>query len=593
MAYQSIPHMFFDVCQKYDKPNAVMVKEEGAYKSYSHKFFRQRVSHLARGLMALGVKADDHVAILGETRFEWGIADMAIVSVGAASVPLYPSLPPDQVCYILDNSESIGIIVSTLEQAEKVLKVKDSVPNIEFIIVMDEVTDLPDGVVTMKAIESKGANTDNENQYLDAWKACQRDDLLTIIYTSGTTGNPKGVMLTHENLLANIEGIEDVVDLTPDDVCLSHLPLSHVLERMAGWFMMLANGITIAYAENIQTMAENLEEVKPTVMVSVPRLFEKIYARIMDKAMSAGFPKKQLFSWALGVGKQALPYILNDKEVPGWLGKKYGLADKLVFSKIREKTGGRMRFLVSGGAPLPKEIGEFFLSIGLKILEGYGLTETSPVLNVNRPGIIRPGTVGPVIKNVEIKIAEDGEILARGPNIMIGYYRNPEATKEVMEDGWFRTGDVGLITEEGCLKITDRKKEILVTSGGKNIAPQPIENALKLSPLIENAVAIGDKRKFISALIVPPWETVAEWAPKNGWPTDPDALVAHEGFRTALQREVDSFLKDFAHHEMVKKFEILPNAFSEEGGELTPSLKIKRRVINEKYGDIIEKMYAD
>lgn len=589
--YNSLVEMFFDAADRFDKNDAVLQKVDGRYVPISHKFFKQRVSQLGRGLMGRGVKPGDHIAILAETRFEWAVSDLAIASVGAATVPLYPSLLPDQVEYILKDSGSTGLLVSSLEQAEKIKQIKDPDIQLRFVAVMDEETSLPDGLVLMSTVEAEGAKLDNEKEYIQTWKSVQRGDLFTLIYTSGTTGDPKGVMLTHENLLANVEGCQDVMPCNETDVGLSHLPLSHVLERMAGLYLLMNSGVTIAYAESIKTMADNLVEVRPTVMVSVPRLFEKIYASINAKADSAGFPKKQLFHWAIGVGMKSLPYFINNMQPPGWLGKKYRLADKLVFSKIREKTGGRLKLLVSGGAPLPKEIGEFFLAIGIKILEGYGLTETSPVLCVNRPDLIRPGTVGPPISNVEIKIADDGEILAKGPNIMVGYYNKPQATEEALQGGWFHTGDVGKMTEEGCLMITDRKKEILVTSGGKNIAPQPIENALKMSPLIEQAVVIGDKRNFITALISPPWETVSEWAPQRGWPDDVATLINLPAFRDAIAKEIEKQLQGFANYEKVKKFQILPRLFEEEKGEMTPSLKIKRRVINEEYEEVINSLY--
>jgi long-chain acyl-CoA synthetase len=340
-----------------------------------------------------------------------------------------------------------------------------------------------------------------------------------------------------------------------------------------------------------KTVADNIREVRPTILVSVPRLFEKIYAKVMVSAESGNFIKKGLFRWALGVGRKAVPYFNKEEQLPGFLGQKWALADSLVFSKVKEKTGGRLKYMVSGGAPLAKEIADFFIGMGLRMVEGYGLTETSPVLTLNPLALNEPGTVGPPLAEVEIRIAEDGEILARGPNLMRGYYKNPTATNEAIQDGWFHTGDIGRLDEDGYLQITDRKKDLLVTSGGKNIAPQPLENALKLSPLIEQAVILGDKRNFIAALIVPPWETIDEWCPRHGWPATIEECINHEGFRKALDNEVASCMQNFAHFERVKKFEIIPSPFLVETGELTPSMKVKRKVVNEKYADVIEGIY--
>ena len=591
MKPQSIAHMFFEACDNFDKPNAAMVKIEGSYKKFSHKFFRQRVNHFGRGLMGLGVADGDHIAILAETRFEWAIADLGIVCAGGVGIPVYPTLTSDQAAWILDNSEAKGIVVSTLEQAEKVMEAKNRLPKLGFVIMMDD-GEAPEGCLKMSDVETKGSREDNENEFEKRWKSIEPEKLLTIIYTSGTTGNPKGVMLTHANLVSNVLACEPFMPYTPSDIHLSHLPLSHVLERMGGYYCMIFRGVTIAYAEDIKTVADNIREVRPTVLISVPRLYEKIYAKIMAGVESGSFIKKAIFNWASKVGAKALTYFNEDQPLPGLLAHKWAIADKLVFSKVKVATGGRLKYLVSGGAPLAREIAEFFLGMGLKMLEGYGLTETSPVLTFNRPNKNKPGTVGPAIPGVEIKIADDGEILTRGPNLMTGYFKNPEATEEVIVDGWFHTGDIGVLDEDGYLKITDRKKDLIVTSGGKNIAPQPMESALKLSGLIEQAVVIGDKRNFITALLVPPWETVNDWAPARGWSKDPEALVKDEGFLKAIGEEVERQLKGFAHYEKVKKFSVIPKLLSIEDGELTPSMKVKRRVVNEKFKALIDGMYS-
>jgi long-chain acyl-CoA synthetase len=593
MNYKSIPGMFFGVCDKFNKEDAVQIKKDGKYEAHSHKFFKQHVTHFARGLMALGLKENEHVGLLAETRFEWAVADMGNLVAGGVTVPLYPSLPADEVHYILENSESVGVVVSNDDQLVKIMAIKERLPLLRFVVVIEPEKQLPDGVHTMDEVEALGAKKDNEDEMMRRAEAKNRDDLLTIIYTSGTTGKPKGVMLTHGNLLSNVEGCLEIAPMGPEDTCLSHLPLSHVLERMGGYYMMLAAGVSIAYAEDISTLSENLNEIKPTVMVSVPRLFEKIYARIVEQVAQGSPLKKRIFYWALGVAKESLPFITTNRPVGGLLGLKYSIADTLVFEKIRAKTGGRLKFMVSGGAALPKEIAEVFIGIGLKITEGYGLTETSPVLAVNLANHIKPGTVGPALSNVEIKIAEDGEIICRGPNIMVGYYKNEEATKEAIQNGWFHTGDIGEFDQDGFLKITDRKKEILVTSGGKNVAPQPLESSLKLAPHIEQAVVVGDGRKFIAALVVPPWDTIADWAPRDGFSTNPKTLVQDEKFKALIEKEIQQQQKDFAGYEQVKKFVLLPQYLSEEGGELTPSMKVKRKVIKEKYAKQIDQMYQE
>ena len=593
MSYQSIPELFFSVCEKYDKKNAIMYKKDGKYVSFSHDFFRQRVTHFGRGLMALGLEPDDNIGLLSETRFEWLIADMGILGAGGVVVPLYPSLPHDDVKYILENSDAKGVVVSSMEQLEKIMHIKKDLPLLRFIVCMDTEGSLEEPAFSMADVEVKGSQTDNGSEFKSRWKAKSTDDMLTIIYTSGTTGKPKGVQLSHGNLISNVEGAMEVAPVGNDDICLSHLPLSHVFERMAGYYLMIAAGVTIAFAEDITTLSANLAEVRPTIMVSVPRLFEKIYARMVNQVEQGSFLKKKIFYWALGVAKKALPYLALNKPLPFFLGIKYFIGDKLVFGKIREKTGGRLKFMISGGAALPKEIGQVFLGIGLKILEGYGLTETSPVITVNRPDKIKPGYVGAPIKDVQVKIAEDGEILAKGPNIMSGYYKNLKATEEVFtKDGWFMTGDIGEFDADGYLKITDRKKELLVTSGGKNVAPQPLENAIKFSQYVEQCVVVGDGQKFISALVVPPWETIADWAPRLGFPSDPAKIASDPEFYKMVEKDIQLLQKDFARYEQVKKFAILPQYLSEENGELTPSLKIKRKVINKNYADIISGFYA-
>lgn len=591
MTPKSIPQLFFDACDTFDKRDAVLVKKDGAYKGISHRFFRQRVRQFARGLLGLGLEAGDKVGLLCETRFEWAIADLGITCVGGVDVTIYPTLLAKDILFILQNSEATGLVLSSAEQMQKIMEIRGELPQLKYIICIDEISDAPDGVLTMAQVEQQGSQLDNEHDLEARYQAIGHADLLTLIYTSGTTGKPKGVMLTHGNLLANVKSCEPYMPCGTEDIHLSHLPLSHVLERMGGYYVMLRSGVTIAYAEDMKKVPENIREVRPTILVSVPRLFEKIYAKVMSNAQTGGFLKRKIFSMAMGIGKQAVPFFNRGKELGGLLSYKWNMADKLVYSKVKEATGGRLKYMVSGGAPLSREVAELFLGMGLSISEGYGLTETSPVVAINRVDNNKPGTVGLPVDDVEIKIAEDGEILVKGPNVMVGYYNNPEATAKVLADGWFHTGDIGVIDEEGFLRITDRKKDLLVTSGGKNIAPQPLENALKLSPLIEQAVVLGDKRNFISALLVPPWETVEEWASAKGWPTDPLQLVEEPKFLSAMEAEVKKQMEGFAHFEQVKEFRVIPRLLTIEHNELTPSLKIRRRNINENFKELISSIY--
>jgi long-chain acyl-CoA synthetase len=420
------------------------------------------------------------------------------------------------------------------------------------------------------------------------------DDLATLIYTSGTTGDPKGVMLTHANIVSNVHGgLAAFGDIGPADVALSFLPLCHIFERMGGHYLLLQQGVTIAYAESVEKVPANMAEVHPTIMLSVPRLYEKMYARVNEKVAGDSALKQRIFHWALGVGRKHFQARVEHLTPGALLRAQHGLADRLVFAKIRERTGGRLRLFISGGAPLAREIAEFFGAVGLLILEGYGLTETSPVIAVNRPDKMKPGSVGPPIPGVEVKIAEDGEILTRGPHVMKGYYNKPEATAEVIDrERWFHTGDVGLVDAEGFLVITDRKKDIIVTSGGKNIAPQPIENQLKTNPLIAEIVMIGNKRNFPSALIVPNFDNLRKWAGVHGvTAASPEELVRDARVVALYDETVKALTKDLAPFERIKKIALLPREFTLEAGELTPTLKVKRRVVEQKYKDVIDRLY--
>jgi len=599
MSPRTICELFFQAAERKGTKPLFMFKKDGSYQPISGLDMMGRVERIANGLMSLGLKAGSKAGILSNNRWEWAAADLGIVGAGAVDVTIYPTLLAEQVAYILNDSDASVLFVENLHQFEKVESIWSKSKKVKHIILMDDTVVDKKNVLTMTELMEKGDVYEKQHpdEYEKRHSAIQPDDLLTLIYTSGTTGNPKGVMLSHRNLVSNCVDSKRAVlgeDYDAHDLALSFLPLSHVLERTAGYYMMMHIGGTIAYAESIETVPQNLLEVRPTIMVSVPRLYEKMYARIMDMAVSGGALKKNIFFWALSVGEEAAPYLSRNRQPSGFLGFKYKVAQKLVFSKLKQRTGGRLKFFISGGAPLGKEIAQFFLAAGLRILEGYGLTETSPVITVNRFELIKPGTVGLTIPDVDVKIAEDGEILCKGPNVMKGYYKNEDATREAIdEEGWFHTGDIGHIDEDGCLVITDRKKELIVTSGGKNVAPQPIENKLKADKYIAQAVLIGDKRKFISALIVPDFDALLKWAMKNNIPEkDPEQLISNEQVREFIEMRVERVNQDLARYEQVRKFTLLPQELTQDAGELTPTLKVKRRIVHEHYQDIIDRMYA-
>lgn len=597
MSYSSLAEMFYQVCDKRPTKTCFMSKENGAYQSLAFSEVKDIVQKLAGGLASLGVKKDDKVVILSENRKEWAFFDYAILTNGAATVPIYPTLLSSQVKYIINNSDAKLVIVSNKDQFEKIKKVEAQLPNVEKYIVIDSADIFHPKTISYEELLKNGesfleSNPDFINNSVSNLK---RDDLATIIYTSGTTGEPKGVMLIHGNFLSNIEGALQSISVSDQDSFLSFLPLSHVFERMVGHYLAFHVGATVAYAESVDTVAENLKEVSPTLMASVPRLFEKIYGRIMDSLEEGSPIKRKIFFWAIGVGKKVTEHRQKNQPLPGGLKLKYGIATKLVFSKLHERVGGRIRFFVSGGAPLSKEIGEFFTAAGLLILEGYGLTETSPVIAVNLLDKFKFGSVGFPLKNVEVKIAEDGEILTRGPHVMIGYYKNEEATREAIDaEGWFHTGDIGHIDEEGMLVITDRKKNIIVTAGGKNIAPQYIENLLITSRYIDQAVVLGDKRKFCSALLVPNMELLEKFAKENGLKNlAGNDLLTNPQVMDLISKEVEAVSTELASYETIKKFALVDHPFTIESGELTPTLKIKRNIVEERYRDIIEGCYAD
>jgi long-chain acyl-CoA synthetase len=571
----------------------MMVKIDGAWTNLSTDTIETTVRRLSLGFQAMGLRPGDRLAILSENRPEWVMADYAALCAGAVTVPIYTSLLPDQVRYIVADSGAKIVVCSDLEMWSKIESVRNELPELERVILIDGDPPARTQALSDAAEMGRRLEAEDPGRFERTIEAVAPGDLASIIYTSGTTGVPKGVMLSHANFTSNVHSLTQVIDFNADDTALSFLPLSHVLERTAT-FLFFHVGATIAYAESIEAVAANLVEVRPTVLISVPRLFEKIYTRIMDQVMGGSRLKRAIFVWALSTGKKYAARTIAGERVPVHLAFKRAVARKLVFSKITARTGGRLRYAICGGAPLSKDIVEFFFALGLKVLPGYGLTETSPVLTGNTPGNIRFGTVGRPITDVELRIAEDGEILARGPNVMMGYYKNEADTREVLKDGWLHTGDIGRFDEDGFLIITDRKKDIIVTSGGKNVAPQPIESLLLASPFIASAVVVGSSRKFISALIVPNFEKLEAWARARLLAfRDRTDLCRLKETVTFLLDEINRVTPGLASYERIKKIAVLDRDFDIDLGEVTPTLKVRRNIVEEKYAGVIASLYQD
>jgi long-chain acyl-CoA synthetase len=593
MSVETISQLFINTIRSYPKNNLLMYKKGGEYVSISSRDVWDRVRFLSLGLRSLGLQPRDKLIILGENCPDWVMTDFAALCAGATTVPIYPTLMPEQIKYIIDDSDAKVVVCSTRELWRKIEMVRKDLTKVTHAILFED--GAPEGVQTLASVieKGKGIASRGEDDFEKTALGIQPDELASIIYTSGTTGIPKGVMLTHANFVNNIKSLRAIVEFTNKDVILSFLPLSHVLERMCT-FAFLYVGATIAYAESIETVGENLVEARPTIMVSVPRLFDKIYARVIDQVLAGSALKKKIFFWAVRIGKKQGKMKLQGDKVTGWLKFRYGLAQKLVFSKILAKTGGRVRFFVSGGAPLSKDIAEFFYAAGLTVIEGYGLTETSPVIACNTIEGVKFGTVGRPIPGVEVKIAPDGEILTRGPNLMKGYYKKEAETREAIVDGWLHTGDIGALDDEGSLVITDRKKDLIITAGGKNVAPQPIENLLKTNPYIANAVVVGGNRKFISALIVPNFDKLEAYARAGNIAfSSRTELAGREDVRDFLLAEVNRSTPDLAPYERVKKIVLLDRDFEIEAGEITPTLKVRRSIVEQKYKSLIDTMYKE
>ena len=592
---KSVPGMCLEALARHAKEDALCLKKEGLWLRISGDAFIARVRAVALGLSSLGVRKGDRVALLSENRPDWSVVDLAILSLGAVNVPIYTTQAPDQVRFILEDSGARLLFVSGKKVFRHARPGIDPVASLENVIFFDtDAASVRDGSLTLFELEQRGAEFDRAEPevFSRALNSVSPEDLATIIYTSGTTGEPKGVMLTHEAFASNVLAISSTLPIRSTDIALSVLPLSHIFERTV-FYVFCWNGVSVAYAPSFDVVGEYLREVKPTIMTAVPRLFEKVFHKIVKKGTSTGGWRSNLFNWALGVGQRYAELVDKGERVPPLLEIQQEVASRLVFSKWREGVGGRLRFFVSGGAALSPVLSYSFLGAGVKILQGYGMTETC-IVSANRPEDNRVGSVGLPFPGVEVKIDADGEILVRGPNLMSGYYNHPTETAAVFtEDGWFKTGDVGKMDESGHLYITDRKKELFKLSNGKYVAPQLVESLIKQSQYVSQVVVVGAGRKQPAALIVPDWEALSSALPtpqaeehtqRVAWSRSPEAVKL-------VQRDVSQLTATLADYERVRRVALLPEDFSIDGGELTPTLKVKRRVIDEKYSGLIDEIY--
>lgn len=592
----TLVEVFERMARVHNKPDTLNYKRDGRWIPLSSADVIARARRLAAGLYSIGVRPGDRVALLSESRVEWTLTDAGCQFAGAIDVPIYPTLTAPQVQYILNDSGASILVIPDRRKFVELSEVLAACGTLRQILFFDgEGVGTNEGL-TLAALEDRGRALEAERPALidELAHNIKPDDLATIIYTSGTTGEPKGVMLTHANIVSNVIDSAGHFEFADADSALSVLPLSHIFERSA-LYMYLHHGMTVFFAESLDTIGPNLREVHPTILVGVPRIFEKIYARVNERATARGKLHVVMFNWAVDAARQFARLSITHQKIPVWLACRHWLGSQLVFSKWHQALGGRIRLLISGGAALPEDLGYIYLGAGLPIVQGYGLTETSPVITAGSLEDNRLGTVGKPIRNVDVRIAADGEIEVRGPNVMRGYYKKPEETRAVFTaDGWFKTGDIGALDEAGFLRITDRKKELFKTSGGKYIAPQPIEQLIKSSRFVNQVVLIGNGRKFPSALIVPDWEQIESYVKLKGINAGSHAeLCRHPRIIDLFQRQVASSTPNLARYERVKKIALLEHDFSIEGGELTPTLKVKRRVIDEKYREVIDRMYAE
>ena len=593
MNYGTLPSRLLSAIDNLPNPRAQMVRRDGRWEAISSQEFLRRVAGLSTALVELGVKPGDRVGLFSANRPEWHTADFAITGAGAVTVPVYFNESPDRTTYILKHCGAKVVFVVGVPQLKKLLAVRASLPELEQIVVADGGADVPSECLRYETLIA-GASAADISSYRMRASQVLPGQLASLIYTSGTTGEPKGVMLTHTNFCSNVTDVGHDFQLNPaEDVALSFLPLAHVYGRTMD-YIYIFQGAALAYVESIDAVAQALLEVRPTITAAVPRFFEKIYARLVEQGSKNTGVKRMLFDWAMRVAEMSAQWRASQSQADLAVTLQQKLSDALVYRKIRIGMGGRLRLISSGGAPLSKDLAEFFWAVGIPIYQGYGLTETSPIVSSNYPEN-RMGSSGKPIPNVQVRAAEDGEILVKGPCVMQGYYKNPEATREVLgEDGWFRTGDIGYVDKDNYLFITDRKKDLIKTAAGKFVAPQPIENALKTSPYILNAMVVGDKRKFIVALIVPNPATVGAKAADQGIKFVSNAeLAAHPWVHALIDSEVKRLTVHLAQYETIKRFAVLPEDFTFDNGSLTFTLKLKRRVVEQQYAAVIESLYAD
>jgi len=596
---QTIPDLFYAALER-DFSTAIAHRSGGVWLCISHRELRTRVERLALALEARGLRKGDRLAILSENRPEWAVADYACALSGIVTVPVYPTLNPEQTAYILRHSGARWCVCSTPEQLAKVQELLPGLPELETLVLMAGAPAEGSPVLAWDALLAEGeAREDRRPEVKDRASGVAPGDLLTLIYTSGTTGDPKGAMLSHGNVASNIVAGLAAMEVEPGQRCLSLLPMSHIFERMGGHYTMFHAGVSIYYAESLQTAARDLVEVRPEILLAVPRVFEKFYARVREQVNAGGFAKRLIFHWVAALGAKMAQRRYRDLPLPLWLRAAGAVGDALVFRKVRERLGGRINMAAVGGAAIHPRILEFFWGAGIRLFEGYGMTETSPLLTISRKGDMVPGSVGrPILDTWEgrpfMRIAEDGEILVQGPNVMLGYWRNEAATREAVDaEGWFHTGDVGEMDAEGRVRITDRKKEIIVTSGGKNVAPQPLENALRADKYIEQAVVVGEGRNFIAALIYPDFPNLRIWAEHRKIPFTSDADLASRPEAVAkVMRRVERINARFSNYERIKKVVLLDAELTVDSGLLTPSLKVRRRAVDEAFRDRIDAIYG-
>ncbi len=593
MNHGTLPSRFLNAIDQLPNSRAQMYRVGNRWVSISSAEFLRRVAGLSTALVELGVKTGDRVGIFCPNRPEWHTADFAITGAGGVTVPVYFNESPQRMAYILNHSAAKVIFVSGIAQLGKLLACRPELTALEHIIAADAGSALPPECLSYETLIA-GAAAPDISAYRLRTAHVLPSQLSSLIYTSGTTGEPKGVMLTHTNFCSNVTDTH--LDLRFDsqtDLALSFLPLAHVYGRMID-YLFLFHGVTVAYVEAVELVSQAMQDLRPTVMAAVPRVFEKMYTRIIEQGTKTTGAKRKLFDWAMKIANQSAKWRCNGKPVPFSIRAQWAIANRLVYSKIRAGTGGRLHLVFSGGAPLAKALTEFFWTVGIPIYQGYGLTETSPVLSSNYPHN-RAGSSGKAISNVELRIADDGEILARGPCVMQGYYKNPEATREVLTaDGWFSTGDIGYLDEDGYLFITDRKKDLIKTAGGKFVAPQPIENALKSSPYLLNAMVVGDRRSYVVALLVANVNTIsAKAAEQQITFASPAELISHPWVRSLIDAEVKRVTAHLAQYESIKRFALIPEDFTFDNGSLTFTLKLKRRVVEQHYRKIIDELYGD